>query len=875
MRQIDRRAAVARAALALLTMCALLASSASGAAASPCGTHPWCDTGLAPVKRASMVLAAMTTADKLQLVASGAAGNARLGIPPIRFIDGPNGVGEHSTGVTALPDAETIAASWDTSVAGAYGRALGAEAFGKGDTLIAAPTINIVRVPLWGREAETLGEDPFLTGSLAAPEIRGIQGQHVISQVKHFAGNNQELDRFGQPLAGNAVSDQVSQRALQEIYFPGFKAAVQQGHVASVMCSYNRINTVYSCQNPNTLARLKSWGLQGFVGPDALLAVRDDVAAVNAGVDNMQLGSVATAIGGNELAILTGAYDSGMIPSSRLNDAASRILTGMFRVGLFDHRAPAGGASRPVSTRAHLALATRVAEEATVLLKDRGGALPLSPRVGSIAIIGHDAGAGTQIEENGSPAVLPGPVISPIQGIRRLVGGRSRITYAPGPLGVVPLPDIPSGALTPSSGTGHGLTAGFYASQTADGQPAGQLTTSRVDPTVDFASVPSPLTPIPNSGKALSGVWTGQLIPPHTGLYRFSLTTAGIARLYLNGRLIAAANDEFATGALPGAIVSSPGGPTISFQGLASLTRNRPVSVRITYATGSSISGASLKVGWAPPQPSLLAAAAAAARRAKVAIVFVNDVSSEGMDRSSLRLPGDQDRLISAVAKVNRRTIVVLHTAGPVLMPWLSQVAGVLEAWYPGQQSGSAIAATLFGRSNPSGHLPVTFPSTASQGPATKPAEYPGLNNLAQYSEGIFVGYRYYDRFHQKPLFPFGYGLSYTTFSLSGLRVSGRGGGRQASVLVRNTGGRAGAEVVEAYLRFPAAAGEPPRQLKAYAKVFVAPGHASTVKLDLPRSSFEYFSVKRAAWTVAAGQFRLYVGTSSRSLPLSTTISVR
>ena len=217
-----------------------------------------------------MVLGAMTTAEKLALVASGSSGVARLGIPPLKFIDGPNGIGEASSGVTAFPDAETIAASWDRTVASAYGEALGAEAAGKGDTLLAAPTINIVRTPLWGREAETLGEDPFLTGSLVAPEIRGIQSRHVIAQVKHYAGNNQEIDRFGAPLGSAAVSDQVSARTLREIYLPGFKAAVQQGHVGSVMCSYNRINAVYSCQNPQTLGVLKGVRSQGFRRPRCL-----------------------------------------------------------------------------------------------------------------------------------------------------------------------------------------------------------------------------------------------------------------------------------------------------------------------------------------------------------------------------------------------------------------------------------------------------------------------------------------------------------------------------------------------------------------------------------------------------------------------------
>ncbi len=853
----------------VLAVAAVLLLAPTGAqAASPCGPHPWCRPSLSAGARASLVVSSMTTAETLELVASGASGDPRLGIPPIRFIDGPNGVGEGSTGVTAFPDAETIAASWDPGIAGAYGEALGSEAAGKGRTLIAAPTVNIVRIPTWGREAETLGEDPFLTASLVAPEVQGIQREHVIAQVKHFAGNNQEIDRFGQPLASTAVSDQVSWRALQEIYFPGFKASVQRGHVASVMCSYNRINLVYSCQNPLTLGTLKSWGLQGFVGPDASLAVRDDVTAVNAGVDNMQLGSLSTATGGNELAILTGAYNAGRISSQRLDDGAHRILTAMFAVGLFDHRL-SGGPNQRVSSASHLALATRVAEQATVLLKNRGGVLPLSPRAGAIAVIGEDAGPGTQIEENGSPAVRHGPVISPLAGIRRLVGARSRIAYASGTLGVVPLRVLPTAVLTPTSGTGHGLSARFYTGQV----PAGTPVAGRVDPTIDFASAPTPLAPIPRAGGAHSGMWTGTLTPPATGLYRFSLRVSGVAQLDIGGRPIVAGNAEFYTADLPGGIVSAPGGPEITFHGVAFLRGHHPVPIRVTYATGSSIAGAALQLGWQVPDPALLALAVQTARHARVAIVFANDVSSEGMDRPSLALPGDENRLISAVARANPRTVVVLHTAGPVLMPWLAQVAGVIEAWYPGQQSGEAIAATLFGRSDPSGHLPVTFPRSASQGPGTTRAAYPGIDGLAHYSEGIFVGYRFYDRYRQRPLFPFGFGLSYTTFALDRLQVTKLAGGAyRATVRLRNTGRRPGAEVVQAYLGFPVAAGEPPRQLKAFAKVFLPAGAARTVRLDLPATSFEYFSVRAGAWTRAAGRYRLFVGTSSRDLPLATAV---
>jgi beta-glucosidase len=860
--------AARRVAASCLTVATLMVVGAPGAAGSVCGTHPWCNSALSPGHRAALVLAAMTQDEKLALVADGHSGDARLGIPALNGIDGPNGVGEANAGVTAFPDAETVAASWDTAIARAYGRALGAETAGKGYSLLFAPTVNIVRTPKWGREAETFGEDPFLTSALVAPEIQGIQSNHVIAQVKHYAGNNQEVDRFGDPLAADAVSDQVSERALQEIYLPAFRAAVQKGHVGSVMCSYNRINTLYSCQDPATLSQLGRFGLAGFVGPDAELAVRDEAAAANAGVDNFQLGSIHTAVGVSMLSILTNDMKSGAISHARLDDMALRILTAMFEVGLFDH--PHVAAAKSVSTAAHRRLATRVAEQSTVLLRNRGGVLPLSPRHGSIAVIGDDAGAGTQIEENGSPAVLHGPVITPLAGIRARVGHRVRVSYARGTLGDVPLPAVPSRVLTPAGASGHGLSASYYTGQAATGTPV----LRRVDSTVDFAGTPAPLTPIPNTPGATAARWTGELDPPATGLYRFSLAVSGKARLYVNGRLVVDANAEFAS-AVGGASISDPGAHPIAFQGLATLRRGHRVAVEIDYATGSSIAGASLALGWQPPDPRLFAAAVRAARHARTAIVFAGDVTSEGMDRPSLALPGDQDRLIEAVAAANPRTVVVLHTAGPVLMPWLPKVAGVLEAWYPGQQSGAAIAATVFGDADPSGRLPVTFPASNGQGPASKPSEYPGIGNVVRYDEGIFVGYRYYDRFHQRPLFPFGFGLSYTRFTLTHPVLKRTGLTRaRVSVTVRNVGARAGAEVVEIYVGDPSNTGEPPHQLKAFAKVFLAAGRGRTVRLALPPSSFETYDASLRRWTVG-GRYKIYLGTSSRQLALIGSIGIR
>jgi beta-glucosidase len=307
------------------------------------------------------------------------------------------------------------------------------------------------------------------------------------------------------------------------------------------------------------------------------------------------------------------------------------------------------------------------------------------------------------------------------------------------------------------------------------------------------------------------------------------------------------------------------------------LTAGIPVPITLEFSIGSSITGSILHLGWQPPDPPLTATAVAAASASDVAIVFANDVTGEGMDRNSLGLPGDQDQLISAVAAANSRTIVVLHTAGPVLMPWLPQVAAVLEAWYPGQETGDAIAAVLFGDADPAGRLAMTFPASPDQGPATQPAQYPGVGNEVHYDEGIFVGYRYYDQFAQEPLFPFGYGLSYTSFSLDRLRVRPRDRGQRytVSVRVRNTGVRAGAAVVQLYAGFPAATGEPPNQLKGFGKVFLKPRRAKRVKIALDQSSFASWSETANAWVVEPGTYTLRVGTSSRDLPLEATVVIQ
>jgi len=803
--------------------------------------------------RANALLSQMTRQEKIAVAAGNGAGVPRLGIPPQVFGDGPNGVGHGLADVTAFPNAQVVAASWDPNLAERFGDALGAETAGKGINIIAAPTVNIVRTPFFGRAAETFGEDPYLSGEIAATEIRGIQGQRVVAQVKHFAANNQEIGRFGNPF-GNpplapAVDVVVSERALQEIYFPAFKAAVQQGGAASVMCSYPRINGTYACQNSFLLGTLKDdWGFLGFVGPDAALAVRDTLAALNAGTDNFLLGGVGVPA--------TSALQQ--VSAERLDDSVRRYLTAMFSVGL--DRPSDGNPDAVVTTPEHRALAAEIAAAGSVLLKNDGDVLPLGADVGSIAVIGYDAGPHTQTMEGGSPAVVGGPVASPLDGITARAGAGVQVAYAQGTLGVVPLPIVPASVLTPSMGSGQGLLGTYYSTMDQLGSPAASFVSSTLD--FDKALAPG----------QYSARWTGTLTPPASGTYRFSLYAAGISRLLIDGNLVARGDTE----AVDLAATGFPGSPPLGAHGLIDLTAGVPVPIVVEYSIGSAIGGSTLRLGWQPPDQSLVAEAVAVAGAAYVAVVFVNDVTSEGMDRTTLALPGDQDRLIAAVAAANPRTVVVLHTAGPVLMPWLDDVAAVIQAWYPGEESGHAIASMLFGDVPPSGRLMITFPRSEAQVPAVQPGQYPGIDNVVRYDEGVFVGYRYYDEFAQEPLFPFGYGLSYTTFTLDGLTVRGRATGKyKVSVRVRNTGDRAGAEVVQLYVGFPTSIEEPPNQLKGFAKVMLDPGKARRVKMKLDPSSFAHWSTTENAWVVEPGTYALRVGTSSRDLVLERDVAIQ
>jgi beta-glucosidase len=805
-----------------------------------------------PAGRAQALVRQMTLDEKISLVhgtgfitGNGYTGFTptipRLGIPAFYLADGPNGVGNGAKGVTAFPAAINNASTWDTRLLRRYGAVLGAEHAGKGNDVALAPTMNILRVPGWGRAFETFSEDPELAGEIGAAEIRGIQSQGVIADAKHFAANNQETDR-------QTVNAVIDERTLREIYTAQFQKAVRQGGVRSVMCAYNRVNGPYACENAHLLRDIlkRDWGFDGFVVSD-WFATHSTVAAANAGLD-LEMPGGNTLLGrpspfpehfGEDL---KAAVQAGQVPQARLDDMVGRILTARIAEGQLD-RTTTGSHDAVVTSEAHQDFAEQLSEQGTVLLKNAGGVLPIDDQhVGSVAVIGAAAQTSPIYTGGGSAAVVPSDTVTPLEGIQARAGEDVDVTYAPGTAGTAEPPLIETARLTPASGAGHGLTAEYFASPDLTGQPA----ITRVDPTVQVSGAPQGL-----SG-TWSARWTGTFTPTVSGLQRFSFSGSGIARLYVNGKLV----------------LSSANALNIA---TVDLQAGQPVPIRVEYVAKSGFAGLfppSLKLGWSPPDPAQVKEAVDTARAADVAVVFVNDIRTEGADLPTLKLPGDQDALIEAVAAANPHTVVVLDTGGPVLTPWRSKVAGILEAWYPGQENGDAIASVLFGDVNPSGKLPATFPRSDAQGPLTSPIRFPGVNDTVRYGEGLLVGYRWYDARGQRPAFPFGHGLSYTTFSYGKLRVlpSFRRGGLIVKVRVRNTGDREGAEVVQLYVGFPASAGEPPKVLKAFRKVQLDPGKRATVTLTLDRRDLSVWSDTRHGWVSPTGRYRLMVGSSSRDI---------
>ena len=808
------------------------------------------------IDRAAGIVAKMTVADKVALACADFGAVAHLGLPALSFTDGGNGV-RVADDATAFPVCLSLAAAFDEQLAYRFGSAVGQEARSAGHNVLLGPALDIARTPLGGRQPEAFGEDPYLTGALGAAYVRGVQ-RNVVAMVKHFVVNNFETGRTGSGAPpsdrGPAVDIRVSRRALEEIYFPPFRRALLDAGAGSVMGSYNQVNGCYACQNPELLGLLKDrWGWAGFVAPDFMLAVRDPLAAARAGLDLPGLGDAEGRTPED--------FTSGRIGPGRLDDVVTRMVSTMVTHDLVDR--PAAVPGPPVAES--LDLAAEAAVAGSVMLVNSAGALPLGEDVRSLAVIGP-AGLDGIYVMGGSPAVKlhPHRVVTPLAGIRQRAGNTVRVEHAQGSWGDIPLPRIPPDLLAapqaPGTPAGPGVLAEYVDGPA--GTPGKRVT--RVEPGIEATEPPA------GFGPQWRVTWTTVLTPTQAGHHRFSLAAAGQSSLYLDGALVAAGARE---------AIRFIDGPSYALQAVVHLVAGQPLTIQVEYETGPALAAAEfglrpeVRLGWQPPD-SLIDEAAAVAAQCDAAVVIVNQASGEGMDRQSLELPGDQDRLITEVARSNSRTVVVLNTPGPVLMPWLDAVAAILQVWYPGEQFGTALARVLFGDEDPGGRLPVTFPADAGQGPVQALEQYPGVGGVATYTEDILVGYRFFAANNQQPLFPFGHGLSYARFGYESLELRRTGPGDiEVSFGIVNTSPRPGHEVAQLYLRCPEAAAEPPLQLKGFARVHLGAGERRAVTFTLTRTDLAAWS-DPAGWTVHPGRYEVFIGSSSADVRLSAFVEV-
>jgi len=743
-----------------------------------------------------------------------------LCIPPITLTDGPNGVANGLTGVTQFPAAIGIAAGFDPSMARAIGAAQAVEARAKGIAVVQGPELNLARVPQSGRIFETYGEDPYLTSVLGVADVNGIQSTGELANAKHFSAYTQETARL-------RLDQIVSARALAELYNAPFKAVVQQAHVASLMCSYGELNGVNTCSDPAMFATLKSWGFTGFVRSD-LGAVPNMAQAFRAGLSLMKPGSATT---------LERLVRRGSVTARQLNQAVRSVLVPMFRAGLIAHPLR-GSLSAFASTPAHVKTALVAATQSIVLLKNQGSILPLNPNTASIAVIGTDAGQTPQVSGGGSSKVLAPYVITPLSALRASVASTTKVTYKPGGPPTLDLDQLSDVDIV--RGTPLKLVKPLA--------PIGEAGKADIALEKDPSVTPAIATATePGTGHGWDK-WSLVIRARTTGTFEITFQQYGDTWLYLDKK----------------AFISSAG---LHAPGDLSATAHFVAGHKYTFsAQWFQIKNHSApKLSLLDVTP-LINEAVQAARHAKVAIVFVGNFDSEGVDIPNLNLPGDANALISAVAAANPHTIVVLNTGGAIVMPWITKVAAVLEAWYPGQEDGAAIASILTGAANPSGRLPLTFPISTSAMPATSDLSFPGVNAVVNFGTPLDVGYRWYQANHVAPLFSFGYGESYTKFTLSGATLNKTPSGVTIRLTVTNIGSRAGADVVQAYVAYPTSTGEPPEQLRSFQRVDLNPSASKQIVMVIPSSGFEIFH--HSSFTIAPGLYRVDVGQSSANLSI-------
>ena len=815
-------------------------------------------------KKAEDILQQMTTNEKISLLSGKGVYNTqnidRLGLSQLELWDGPNGVRSNSNEqATAFPVGISMGATWNVELINELGIALGKESRAFGVEVLLGPTMNIIRTPLNGRTFETFSEDPYFNGEMASAYINGLQSEHVGSSVKHYIANNQEIRRMD-------VSANISERALREIYLPAYEKVISKSQPYTFMAAYNKINGVHATEQKyimNDILR-KEFGFEGVLLSD-WGGVKSSVPSLKASLDLEMPGP-----GKYYEKPLRKALKKGLVKEIEIDNAALRMIKLILKTSM--------GKSYNKSDVMveNKRIAKKVAEESIVLLKNENSILPLnSNSIQTLAVIGPNANRSV-IQGGGSARVTPAYSITPLQGIiENAAMNNIEVQYEKGVENHPSVPLMEKISLrTTKDSKEKGLKAEYYRSYNFSDTPYKTETDEelRIFGILDqdiFGSV----------------LWTGEFIAEKDGQYRFSSNPGlGKARIYIDGKKISL--DEKGPpvfgGVLPSAKIGSiflkTGSYPMRIEYSAKPNFLLSFILKIVMPAMSDMINKFrfLEIGCRLPEPDISSAVTLARNTDAVIIVVgsADNYETEGEDRPSMKLTGKQDKLIESILNVNDNTVVVMNTGSPIEMPWVSSCPAILQVWLPGQEGGNAISNILFGNVNPSGKLPVTFPIALEDNPSYK--YYPG-NDEVEYSEGIYVGYRYYDTKNVAPLFPFGHGLSYTKFEYSNfncpIEVSSLKN-VELKFIIKNVGKTQGQEVVQCYVRDVESRLERPiKELKAFYKLNLLPGESKTVNLSLDKTSFSFFDDQINKWIVEPGKFEIMIGSSSKDIRLKQIIN--
>ncbi len=776
----------------------------------------------------------------------------RLGIPKLKMSDGPLGVVDYGE-ATAFPAGISMAATWNPDLVKKVGEAVGIEARSKGVHIMLSPGVNIYRAPMCGRNFEYYGEDPFLAGTMATAYIQGVQSMGVVATVKHFACNNQEWDRHN-------VSSNLDEQTLREIYLPAFEMAVKDGRVGAVMTSYNLVNGVHCSQDRHLITDILKgeWKFDGLVMSD-WGSTYDGVAAALGGLD-LEMPSAAHMT----IDTLIPAVQSGRIPVTVIDDKIRRLLDLMFRFGFMNHDQT--DSTLPLFNPDSRLIALLAAREGIVLLKNDHHLLPFNrSRIRSIAVLGPDAHPAVT-GGGGSSQVQPYRAVSILDGLIRFAGDQIRVFYDQG----INMwkddifsqsefsPDNP-GTDTGKSKTG--LTGEYFANADLSGSPL----FVRLDEHVHFDwGAGSPAASIPADSFSIR--WSGTMKAPVSGRYEFMIRANNGFRLWVDGK----------------SVIDFWENPGVATKGATvDLTNDKPHKVRLEYCERTGT--AEVHLGWRMAQDPVRSEARKLARLSDAVVVCVGfnpQTETEGADRT-FALPPEQELLIQEAARNNNNTVVVLTCGGNVeMLRWIDSVRGLIHCWYPGQEGGTAVGEIILGITNPSGKLPASFEKRWEDNAAFNSYYDNNKDKKVEYSEGIFLGYRHFDKEKIEPLFPFGFGLSYTQFAYSHLQIKQEptGGGQNVKVVfkVKNTGNREGAEIAQLYIHNPVTrVARPVKELKGFAKINLKAGESRSVAIMLDDRAFSFFDTTKNTWTIEPGKFEILVGASSRDIRLNGTVDIR